>query len=50
MRTQPGAVGKEALMAGVEEDSINEAPPTGEPFPDSRASQYKYPGRTRPPG
>jgi amino acid transporter len=38
MRTQPGAVGKEALEA-EEEDSINEAPPTGEPFP-ARASQY----------
>ena len=50
MRTQPGAVGKEALKAGVEEDSINEAPPTGEPFPDSRASQYNYHGSTRPPG
>jgi amino acid transporter len=39
MRTQPGAVGKEAL----------EAPPTGEPFP-ARASQYNYHGSTRPPG
>jgi amino acid transporter len=39
MRTQPGAVGKEALKVEVE-DSINEAPPTGEPFPDSRTSQY----------
>jgi amino acid transporter len=38
MRTQPGAVGREALKA-QEEDSINEAPPTGEPFP-ARASQY----------
>jgi amino acid transporter len=38
MRTQPGAVGREALKAQVE-DSINEAPPTGEPFP-ARASQY----------
>jgi hypothetical protein len=49
MRTQPGAVGKEALKV-EEEDSINEAPPTGEPFPDSRASQYNYRGSTRPPG
>jgi amino acid transporter len=49
MRTQPGAVGKEALKV-EEEDSINEAPPTGEPFPNSRASQYNYPGRTRPQG
>jgi amino acid transporter len=49
MRTQPGAVGKEALKV-EEEDSINEVPPTGEPFPDSRASQYNYHGSTRPPG
>jgi amino acid transporter len=49
MRTQPGAVGKEALKV-EEEDSINEAPPTGEPFPDSRASQYNYRGSTRPLG
>jgi len=49
MRTQLGAVGKEALKV-EEEDSINEAPPTGEPFPDSRASQYNYHGSTRPPG
>jgi len=49
MRTQPGAVGREALKV-EEEDSINEAPPTGEPFPDSRASQYNYRGSTRPPG
>jgi hypothetical protein len=45
MRIQPGAVGKEALKA-EEEDSINAAPPTGEPFTDSRASQYNYSGRT----